>query len=97
MCMHSTFVVGLLVGFAIGSTWAANADDCTYTGFSGPAGVVAFGGLFGAVGMGVGAGVGATVRAEDVVFASQSTSRVQTALLLSLTRARPAMLARISW
>lgn len=90
-------LIGLAGGFAIGSAWAGHADECTYTCFSGPAGVLAFGGLFGAVGMGLGAGVGAAVRREDVVFASQPTGRVQAALLPSLTRAGPAMLVRISW
>jgi hypothetical protein len=63
-------LIGLASGFIIGGIVAARADDCTYTCFSSPAGVLAFGGLFGSIGMGIGAGMGASFRREQVVFAA---------------------------
>lgn len=82
-------LVGLAAGFSAGAAWAAGADDCTYTCISSPAGVLTFGGLFGAVGLGVGAIVGAALNKERPRPGrpSASAARIQTAT--TLIRAAP--------
>ena len=90
-------LIGLAAGFVVGGTWAAGADECTYTCFSSPAGVLAFGGLFGAIGMGVGAGVGASLRREQVVFASATTGRARATITALVPQGGAGMRVRISW
>lgn len=90
-------LIGLAVGFIIGGTVAAGADQCTYTCFSSPAGVLAFGGLFGSIGVGIGAGVGASLRREQVVFAPAPTDRAQAAITSLLPPGGAGMRVQISW
>ena len=90
-------LIGLAAGFVVGGALAAASDECTYTCFSSPAGVLTFGGLFGAIGMGVGAGVGASLRKEQVVFASAATGRARAAITALLPERGAGMRVRISW
>lgn len=57
-------LTGLAAGFVLGGMLAATADDCAYTCLSSPGGVLAFGGIFGSIGLGVGAVVGAYDRMQ---------------------------------
>jgi hypothetical protein len=89
--------IGLATGFVVGGTLAAAADDCTYTCFSSPGGVLAFGALFGAVGAGVGAAVGASLRKEHVVFERAATGRPLAAVTPLLPRGGAGLRVLISW
>lgn len=90
-------IIGFAAGFTVGATWAATADDCTYTCFSSPAGVLMFGGLFGSIGMGAGAAVGDLLRREQVVYARAVAggTRLQTTMLLS--RGVAGLRVQIAW
>ncbi len=90
-------LIGLATGFVVGGAWAAGADECTYTCFSSPAGVLALGGLFGSIGMGIGAGVGASLRREQVVFAAPPTDRTRATVTPLLLRGGAGIRVRASW
>jgi hypothetical protein len=63
-------LLGLTAGFAAGAIWAGNSE-CGIVCFSRPSSVLAFGSLFGAIGMGWGAAVGASLprdAREHVIF-----------------------------
>jgi hypothetical protein len=70
--VRNAALLGLAVGFLAGSVFALTSDRCTYTCFSSPAGVLAFGSLGGGIGVSVGALVGTSRRREQVLFERQS-------------------------
>jgi hypothetical protein len=72
--VRNAALMGLAVGFLAGSALALTSDNCTYTCFSSPAGVLAFGSLGGGIGLSVGAMVGTSRTRDQVLFERQNGS-----------------------
>jgi hypothetical protein len=88
-------LIGLAAGFTAGATWATS-QPCDWTCFSSTGGVLTFGGLFGAIGMGVGAAVGASFRREDVVYERKASGRAH-AEITPLPLGGTGLLVKIRW
>lgn len=89
-------LIGLAAGSVAGVTWAAS-QPCDFTCFSSPAGVLAFGGLFAAIGLGVGTVIGTLHRGEHVVFERPVTGRVQAGITPWRARRGAGLLVQIGW
>jgi hypothetical protein len=85
-------LIGLAAGFVAGAGWAAS-QPCSVTCFSSTGGVLAFGGLFGSIGLGTGAVVGVSLRRDYVVF-ERATGSVRAVMS---SPQRNGLLASIGW
>jgi hypothetical protein len=89
-------LIGLAAGFTFGAV-AAASSGCDITCFSRPIGVLAIGGLFGAIGTGVGAVVGAGIAHEHVIFERAGTGRAQTSVTPVIARPAAGLMVAITY
>lgn len=88
-------LIGLATGALAGVAWAS-AQDCGIVCSSSSGGVLTFGGLFGAIGLGAGAAIGAAVPGERLVFERRVVDRTRASVMPLHVSAR-SVSVRFSW